>query len=154
MPLYCTTINHDMIIFVSVAKKRPYLFPLRTNSREEEKKIVLCIVLLASFSRNRDGNEFIPMGITHACPHPLEFQNFFYSRRNSYLLRFYKECHFGQRHCLQKITLTVIFCYKIQSIYVFMKLYFEMNLLISLLYFETQPKRSYLQSKFKMFDLR
>ena len=29
-----------------------------------------------------------------------------------------------------------------------------MNPLISLLYFQTQPKKNYLYSKFKMFDLR
>ena len=44
---------------------------------------------------------------------------------------------------------------KMQSIYIFMKLYFKMNLLISLSYiFKLKQKRISLQLKFEMFDLR
>ena len=42
----------------------------------------------------------------------------------------------------KRTTLATTFCYK--SIYTFIKLYFEINLLTSLSYFQTQPKRNYL----------
>ena len=44
--------------------------------------------------------------------------------------------------------------HKIQSIYTFTKLHFKMNLFTLLLYFQTQSKRIYLQSKVKIFKLK